>query len=438
MRRRLRGRTVLLSGVAVARRGSVESLRRIPRPAVGLADPALASRARWLSGSAWYRRTVRAVGVAAWVVIAIGCGASGGGEQAAAPAEAPGSTAVTSPPVAESAPPVEARAPERAASVEVAAQAAAAEIAAEPGAEVEGEEEDVPPEPGVDEDGLPVVDPALRSAERLGPGPWVDEIALAAGAGVVDFSADEIADVVAQIEHRRRTYALMTTPSRAPRPPMAERSEDVVALWLARIESRTVDGATDGETEHRRIDAIRLQDGVVFRESTDMGDCSVPTELRARDVDGDREVEITVLAQALTPLEEGERECGTLAFIVGDDLGVQARLTREYVFGLTGASGDTTDRRQTTWQLRDVDGDGHADLHVTETWAFTDDFAGDWDGEGTFPGQHSRGRDRRELDCPWVEADDVWRCPADQPAPGLALFAADRGARGGGSGARPW
>ncbi|MGE3634794.1 MAG: hypothetical protein AB7P00_33145, partial [Sandaracinaceae bacterium] len=62
------------------------------------------------------------------------------------------------------------------------------------------------------------------------------------------------------------------------------------------------------------------------------------------------------------------------------------------------------------------------DLTVREAWSFRDDFEGDWDGEGTFPGSHERGSDRRELTCLWVAESDVWRCPTDQPAPGRGLF----------------
>jgi len=178
------------------------------------------------------------------------------------------------------------------------------------------------------------------------------------------------------------------------------------AIWLARLDRQ---GSAEAP-RLRRVAAVRLHDLAIGTEDTD-AQCTVQSELRARDLDGDGETELTAIVAAAAVPDDGGESCGALAFLVGDDLAVQARFTREYRYEHSGADGDTTLVDETTWQVRDLDGDGHADLHVTERWRYRDDFSGDWDGEGTFPGEHSRASDRREVDCPWDATTDTWRCP---------------------------
>ncbi|MBZ0121047.1 MAG: hypothetical protein K8H88_28895, partial [Sandaracinaceae bacterium] len=279
------------------------------------------------------------------------------------------------------------------------------------------------------------LDPSLANAERVGPSAFFEDVGTAIGAGWVDFENGDL-QVIAEIAYQRRGYALVAAPGR---PTGRRDGVETYDLWLARTESRP-DPDDPAVTTHRRVAAARLYAGVVASESMmdNQYDCVVESELRARDLDGDGEVEITVLASYYRPVEELETECGTAAFLVGgDDLATQARFSREYHYYSTGAGGDTGEVRDTAWQVRDLDGDSHADLQVTETWRYRDDFAGDDIGDGeTAPAERSRRADRRVLVCPWIAGEDVWRCPVT-PEPGQAIFA-DRASRGAGRGVRPW
>ena len=286
-----------------------------------------------------------------------------------------------------------------------AAQGEPAPMAVTAGAGAESGDGDDESEDEEDEYEPPRFDPALAAADRLGPGPWDEDEDIAAGAGWIDFARDEELGQLAEVEHQRRTYALVT----------AQRGTfgtlPLLDLWLVRLESRV----DEGVQIFRRQAAVRLYQGAVE------GGCGVQSELRARDVDGDGEVEVTVIADFFRPAASEDEECGAVAFLVGgDDLGIQARFSRQYHYEHSGADGDTTEIDDTTWQFRDDDADGHADLRVIQTWRFSDDFSGDDVGDGdTMPGQHSRGSDRREVICPWIAAEDVWRCPGD---PGQRLF----------------
>ena len=130
-------------------------------------------------------------------------------------------------------------------------------------------------------------------------------------------------------------------------------------------------------------------------------------------------------------------ECGAVGFIVGaDDFNVQASFTRDYAVQAFAASIEVGEKRETSWQLRDVDGDGHSDLHVVERWRSLDYFMGDDVGEDeSAPASRQAGSDRRELDCLYVITSDAWVCPA--PVPGQLLFAPPTD-RARGRGARPW
>lgn len=292
------------------------------------------------------------------------------------------------------------------------------------------------------EDELPVLVPELRDATRIGAGPWLAQSELAIGAGWVNFASDQTVSVVTELEHRRGAIVLATGPSR-----IASPSPEVtlVSLWLARIEQRT--SASD-EPEYRRAGAILLYDGAMESEGG-LGDipgydCSVgASELRARDVDRDREIEVTVIATFLQPTRERwggggtPEECGAVAFIVGlDDWNVQASFTREYAVNALAASIEVGEVRSTTWQLRDLDGDGHADLRVVERWRFRDYFMGDWVGDDSMPESLEQLSDQRELDCPYDPGSDSWRCDPTAP-PGRLLFE-DPAARGSLRGRRPW
>jgi hypothetical protein len=307
----------------------------------------------------------------------------------------------------------------------------------------------------LDEYGEPVFEEALRDAERVGAGPWVDALGPAIGAGFVDLASSDGMQVLAHVDQGRRSYALAALVESGPGPDGVE----LYAIWIATLENRVrpvdeADGDSEADVEpeapapdappdpalavepepvpleYRRIGARRIYEHAM-RSEPQIGEaadrCSVETELRARDIDGDGEIELTAIVAFVTPtrMQWGgggqPEECGAVAFIAGADLAIQAAFTREYRFVGYAASSETRAGTQATWRVRDVNGDGHADLHVTESWNFHDYFMGDYIGDGeTMDAQRTRDSDRREVDCPWIEAEDVWRCP--DPAPGRTLL----------------
>lgn len=269
-----------------------------------------------------------------------------------------------------------------------------------------------------EDDGPPPLQPELRAAVRLGESAWVDDPETAASAGLIDPSGEDDASAVfsveATIEHQRRTYVLFRAPGGLPEyATMAARggpAELRFALWLARLERHT---DADGLDEVRRVAAVRLHDLALASADAGYASCTVASELRARDLDGDGEVELTVVAAAGAE-PDGEEHCGAVAFLVGgDDLNVQARFTREHRAEHTGADGDRLLTDDTTWVVRDVNADGHDDLHVVERFTYRDDFEGDYVGGGrTDPGWHTHTSGRREVDCPYDISADAWTCPA--------------------------
>jgi hypothetical protein len=282
--------------------------------------------------------------------------------------------------------------------------------------------------PAVEDDdfGTPHFDPATVGAERVGVGSWQPDLPTAAGAGWIDLDSQG-PQTLAQVEHSGKLFVLFTAP---PGPTTERRLRDEmprVSLWLARLEHRG--DADAGAEEYRRVLAVRLYDQALPSDRLDSADytCSAPSELRARDVDADREVELTAIASIFRPADADGVECGAVAFLVGaDDLAVQARFTREYHYFQSSAAGDEGALHDTRWRFVDADHDGHADLHLIEAWSYQYDFEGDYVGEtddgesDTAPASRQRGRDRRELDCLYVVAEDVWRCP--DPQPGSTLF----------------
>jgi hypothetical protein len=199
--------------------------------------------------------------------------------------------------------------------------------------------------------------------------------------------------------------------------------------------------------QFRRTGALRLYDGAAPSEpplDLESFSCSADNDLRVRDVDGDGEAEATVIAAYYQPTHERwggggtPLECGAVAFIVGlDDWNLQASFTREYAVTATAASIEVGESRVTTWQLRDLDGDGHTDLQVVERWRFLDNFMGDYVGGGeTMAPARTRGSDQREVACAYVPSLDVFRCDASPP-PGQLLFG-DPGTRAQTRGQRPW
>lgn len=281
----------------------------------------------------------------------------------------------------------------------------------------------------------------LRGVSRIGVGPWVTELDLAVGAGWVDFAAtDGTIEILRERSHRRTTFVLATGPSDAESIPRFE-FEPPRSLWLAQLETRT----RESVTEHRRVAAIRLYDAAITSELTEeyRFRCSVQADLRARDVDGDGEVEVTVIAPYFQPTRErwgGDgvpEECGAVAFIVGvDDWNVQASFTREYAVAAFAASLEVYERRSTTWRLADVNGDGRSDLHVAESFDFFLDASADYIGDGEFvDAQRESISERRELDGLYVVDQDLWSCL--DPRPGQLLFADSR-TRGEARGRRPW
>lgn len=317
----------------------------------------------------------------------------------------------------------------------------------------------------LDEDGVPIPSPALRGATRIGRGPWVDTIEDALGAGWIDWARSDGLEVVATFEHRRRVFALVMGPSPVRVRPRAERP---VSLWLAEVERRvdpeprngaggeaaTPSEATPSEAtpsaappsaappsaaipseatpseappseappseapalQHRRIALVRLHEAVW--PSVPLGGregfaCGVTSELRARDVDGDGEIEVTAIATFI-PVT-GEETCGALAYLVGtDDWNVQATFSREYSVERFSAGVEEYERRDARWRFEDADSDGHADLRVIETWRHSYDAMGDDVGDGeSVEASRSAGQDRRETLCPYDVAHDAWRCPVE-------------------------
>ena len=182
----------------------------------------------------------------------------------------------------------------------------------------------------------------------------------------------------------------------------------------------TPNGATPSEAapplQHRRVALVRLHEAVwpsIALGSREGFACGVTSELRARDVDGDGEVEVTVVA-AFAPVT-GEEACGALAYLVGtDDWNVQATFSREYSVERFSAGVEEYERRDARWRFEDADSDGHADLRVIETWRHFYDAMGDDVGDGeTVEASRSAGQDRRETLCPYDVAHDAWRCPVE-------------------------
>jgi len=347
-----------------------------------------------------------------------------------------------------------------------------ASTANEAGAEAEGSavvpvvEPLVQAEITLDEDGVPSLSAALRGATRIGGGPWVETLDDALGAGWIDWARSDGLEVVVTLEHRGRLFVLVTAPSSVRVRPRTERP---VSLWLAEVERRvdpeaaneavgeapnegapsaatpstvtpsaaapsaaapsaatpsaaTPSAATPSATtpnaplQHRRVAIVRLHEAVW--PSVPLGgregfECGVTSELRARDVDGDGEVEVTVIA-AFAPVA-GEAVCGALAHLVGvSDWNVQVALSREYAVERFSAGVEEYERRDARWRLEDADSDGHADLRVIESWRHYYDAMGDDVGGGeTVEASHGEGQDRRETLCPYDPTLDAWRCPID-------------------------
>ncbi|MBX3273334.1 MAG: hypothetical protein KF729_23930 [Sandaracinaceae bacterium] len=254
------------------------------------------------------------------------------------------------------------------------------------------------------------------------PGPERESAELAAWAGWIDEDGDEHADVLGSVTSRDRTFVLVALPTRDPRASELGATERV-ALHLAR--TRRLRGE---EERHVREASVRLYDLAIVGGECEVEDVATPTELRARDLDADGEVEVTVIVAAAATARQARNatplgECGAVAFLVGgDDLGVQARFTRAYRAEHIDAGGEATLDVETTWRLLDTNGDGRADLRVTEAYRYRDEFSGDWGGDdvGTIPGHRERRSARRSADCPYDVASDRWICPA--PALGAQLL----------------
>jgi hypothetical protein len=311
----------------------------------------------------------------------------------------------------------------------------------------------------LDEDGVPTLSAALRGATRIGGGPWVETIEDALGAGWIDLERSDGVEALVTFEHRRRVFVLVAAPSPVRVRPRTERP---VSLWLAEVERRvdpevvnqgtdeaaseatqatpseatpseaTPSEATPSEApneatpseatpapaplQHRRVAIVRLHEAVW--PSVPLGgregfECGAASELRARDVDGDGETEVTVVA-AYAPTT-GEGVCGALAYLVGiDDWNVQSTFSREYAVERFSAGVEEYERRDARWRFEDANSDGHADLRVIETWRHFYDAMGDDVGDGEIvEASHSAGQDRRETVCPYDVAHDAWRCPVE-------------------------
>ncbi|RLB50875.1 MAG: hypothetical protein DRJ42_17965 [Deltaproteobacteria bacterium] len=349
-------------------------------------------------------------------------------------------------------------------------QPTAADEAAAPDGPAGAEADELP---ASEADAPPAPEPqAPQPTQRLGPATSIDGIAEAAFEGV---GADpRIAQI---IDHGRYAFVLFTarpegadyarfTGERHPRrglylarvlvPEELPGDEPANAEADARNPTAPVEGAAaeaenGGEapptpaengaeapptsaaleedlTPFVREDGILLYEYAVGEEQNycDNADFSPENELRARDIDHDREVEITVIAGvAALPHRPGNSNdrCGTVAFIVGaDDLDVQARFTRAYYQENFAAGSETELAIETRWRLDDLDSDGHPDLHVIESYRFVDDFMGDDIGDGeTAAPEHSRGSDRRTVDCLYDTEADRWACPPT-PVVGAQLF----------------
>ena len=157
----------------------------------------------------------------------------------------------------------------------------------------------------------------------------------------------------------------------------------------------------------------RIARRVLFELTSAVDVAPGDTEVRVRDVDGDGELEITVMAPVERPQAYSMASAeGRVGYVLAwDDLHVQFRTSREYSSEL-GDAGPNTLTVTTTWRATDIDGDGHADLRVREAREHIDDDT-PWLGLGT------RNAGTRTVECLWRAGTDTWVCPE---ALGMEIF----------------
>ncbi len=262
----------------------------------------------------------------------------------------------------------------------------------------------------------------LLGRERIGQGPRAETAFEAAIAGLVDPDDAEgfLDEAIVSLVVGRSTYVVVRAQSGRPEFAELRTLEDLcpadqrAALWVARVRETN---SPDEHERYERVEAARLME-LVVGVLGETAACDAPAEIRARDLDGDREIELTIVVP-YAPLgpDAFSDACGVMAFLVGADLNVQAQFLRHFALARMDAGGDYQETEDTTWRIRDIDGDGHADLHVNEVYQMRDEFEGDYagpdsDGADTnFEARHRTDRRRLEVDCLWEQATDVWNCP---------------------------
>jgi hypothetical protein len=230
---------------------------------------------------------------------------------------------------------------------------------------------------------------------------------------------EPVAELLARSDHGRHAFVLARAPTGHAEPYRSDPADDeplTTYTWKLLDLLRARD-ATGGETFSLHASLTLVEDFAAPEDAE--SDCTVPTQLRARDVDRDGELELTAIVAAVIrdyDDEHTERECVVHAVIAGaDDLAVAFRVEREHRSMRSDGWSDSHDHTTRTWRFEDVDQDGHPDIQlvrVTDSALHEFSCSCDFDAPPS-PEHHERNHGRLAWTCPYSAALDSWVCPPD-------------------------